>query len=119
MFQKVVGIMLAAALVAPPVSAMSVAEFLGRVDAIKANPFTYFSNVGPLKTEGTAAGEAWKAQIAPAGQQPNACPPPNAKKMSNSAFVSMLQAIPPHQRATTSVTQATIAGLNRLYPCKS
>jgi len=97
---------------------MSVAEFLGRVDAIKANPFTYFSNVGPLKAEGMAAGEAWKAQVAPPGRRPNACPPPNAKKMGNNAFVTMLQSIPPSQRASTSVTQATIAGLNRLYPCR-
>ena len=117
--RRVLGVVLAAGLFAAPVSAMTVAEFIGRVDAIKANPFTYFSNVGPLKTEGMAAGEAWKAQIAPPGHKPNACPPPNAKKMSNSEFLTMLQAVPPAQRTTTSVAQATIAALNQRYPCKN
>jgi len=79
----------------------------------------YFSNVGPLKAEGMAAGEAWKAQVAPPGRKPNACPPPDAKKLSNSEFVAMMQAVPEPQRAGTTVTQATIAGLNQRYPCRS
>ena len=116
--RRILSVALAAGLAAAPASAMTVAEFIGKVDAIKANPFLYFSNVGALKAEGTAAGEAWKAQIAPPGHKPNACPPPNAKKMSNGEFLAMMQAVPPAQRTTTSVTQATIAGLNRLYPCK-
>jgi hypothetical protein len=110
--------MLAAGLTAAPASAMTVAEFIGRVDAIKANPFTYFSNVRVLKAEGMAAGEAWKAQIAPPGRPPNACPPPTAQKMGSTEFLKMLETVPPAQRATTTVAQVTIAELNRRYPCK-
>jgi hypothetical protein len=116
--RRIVGVMLVAGMAAAPASAMSVAEFIGKVDAIKANPFLYFTNVSALKAEGMAAGAAWQAQIAPPGRKPNACPPPTAKKMGNSEFLAMMQAVPAAQRTTTSVTQATIAGLNLRYPCK-
>jgi len=113
------GLVLAAVLVAAPATAMTVAEFIGRVDAIKANPFLYFSHVKALKTEGKAAGAAWEAQIAPPGRKPNACPPRDVKEMTSTEFMAMLNRVPPAQRTTMTVTEATIAGLNRLYPCRA
>lgn len=108
--------------VTPALASMSVADFLGTVDGLKAKgPFALFSSdIGKLKEEGKAAVIAFYGQAAPAGRPRNACPPPKEKfDMGNKEFMGMLEAVPPAQRANTSVAQAVTNGLNRRYPCNA
>lgn len=114
--------LLAAFAVAPAVASMSVADFLGTVDGLKAKgPFALFSSdIGKLKEEGKSAVVAFYGQAAPVGRPRNACPPPKEKfDMGNKEFMGLLEAVPPAQRAHTSVAQAVTAGLNRRYPCNA
>ena len=110
---------LAGLLLASSAPAMSAAEFLGKVDALKAKgPFALFSSdIGVLKKEGEVAVRGWYAQAKPPGQKPNACPPKQKIDIGQSEFLGYLQAVPSHQRASTSVTQAVTVALNRKYAC--
>lgn len=111
----------AATILAPAAaSAMSTAEFLGKADALMAKgPLALFSSdVGVLKREGEAATKAWYAQVAPPGRPRNACPPPGPLPIKNDDFLATLRAVPPQQRASTSVAEAVTAGFNRRFACK-
>ena len=98
-----------------PAHAMSVAEFLGKADALYAKgPLAFFSrDIGVLKAEGVAATKAWRAQA----HAPNACPPTAKVAITQDEFMAMIRTVPPERRAGTSVTQAAIPALNRRYPC--
>ncbi|WP_174274021.1 hypothetical protein [Sphingomonas bacterium] len=96
--------------------AMTVAEFLGRIDALKAKgPLALFSpEIGVLKAEGKSAAEVWHAQA----HRPNACPAKGDKiALSQDDFMAMMQAVPPQQREQLSVAQAVTRGMNKRYPC--
>ena len=114
-------IILSALVLAAPASAMSVAEFTAKADALKAKGMLalFSSDLSLLKGEAMGATKAWRAQLAPPGQPPNACPPPGPLRMDSDAFLALLTAVPPPQRASTSVTQAVVAGMNRRYPCRA
>jgi hypothetical protein len=121
-FRLAVAALIASLAVAPALASMSVADFLGTVDGLKAKgPFALFSSdIGKLKQEGKSAVIAFYGQAAPAGRPRNACPPPKEKfDMGNKEFMGMLEAVPPAQRANTSVAQAVTFGLNRRYPCSA
>ncbi len=111
----------AALLAAAPASAMTVADFLVKADAIKAKGMmaAFSPDVGVLKDEVREGVKAWQAQVAPAGQPPNACPPATLDPMTPKEVLAMMNAVPAGQRATTETADALIAGLNRRYPCKS
>lgn len=100
--------------------AMSVAEFLGKADALRAKgPMALFSSdIGVLKREGEAATKVWYAQVAPPGRPRNACPPAGPLNIGSNDFLAMLGAVPPQQRASTSVTDAVTSGFNRRFPCR-
>jgi hypothetical protein len=108
-----------AAGLAAPASAMSVAQFLDKANALKAKGMMamFSSDITLLKNEVMAGSKAWRAQIAPPGRAPNACPPPGPQKMSSDDILAMMNAVPPAQRATVSTSEAMTAGLNRRYPC--
>lgn len=97
---------------------ISVATFLAKADALRAKgPLALFSSdIGLLKREGEAAVDAWRAQVRLDDGRRNACPPPK-EKISDDRFLGMLTAVPPPERARTSVATAVTRGLNRLYPC--
>ena len=69
----VAALLLAVAGIAPA-SAMTVAEFLSKVDGLYAKgPLVFFSSdLRLVKAEGVASTKAWRAQA----HAPNACPPP-------------------------------------------
>lgn len=100
---------------AMPAEAMSVAEFLGKADALYAKGvMALFSpDIGVLKAEGVAATKAWRAQA----HAPNACPPTTKVAITQDEFMAMIRTVPPERRAGTSVAQAVIPALNRRYPC--
>jgi hypothetical protein len=119
-FRFIAAVAIGAFVAAAAPAAMSVADFLGTVDGLKAKgPFALFSpDIGKLKREGKAAVVAFYGQAAPAGGPRNACPPPQDKfDMSNDEFMGMLKAVPVPQRPSTSVAQAVTTGLNRRYAC--
>lgn len=99
-----------------PAHAMSVAEFLGRADALYAKGFAalFSPDIGVLKAEGVAATKQWRAQA----HAPNACPPSGRLALSQNEFMAMVRAVPAEKRATTSVADAVIPPLNRRYPCR-
>ena len=107
---------LAALFLTAPVEAMSSAEFLAKADALKAKGFlaVFSSDLGLLKTEFLNAGKVWHAQA----HRPNACPPPGPLPANSDMIYGFVAAVPPQQRATTSATDAIVAGLNRKYPCR-
>ena len=107
---------LAALFLCAPAQAMSSAEFLAKADVLKAKGMLaiFSSDLGLLKTEFLNAGKVWRAQA----HRPNACPPPGPLPANSDMIYGMAAAVPPAQRATTSATDAIVAGLNRKYPCR-
>lgn len=95
--------------------AITVTEFLGKADALKAKGMMalFSPDMGLLKAEFGAGAHAWRAQA----HRPNACPPSGPRKTNSDEIVGYMQAVPPARRATTSASDAIVAGLNRRYPC--
>lgn len=111
-----------AACIAVPASAMDVATFLAKADALKAKgPMALFSSdIGVLKGEAKKATDAYlanKAARAAAGKPPIVCAPPGARKMGSDEFLTSLRAIPPAQRSI-SLTEGMTRVLQRKYPCR-
>ena len=111
-----------AACVAVPASAMDVATFLAKADALKAKGAMalFSSDMGLLKGEAKKATEAYlanKAARAAAGKPPLVCAPPSARKMGSDEFLTGLRQIPPAQRSI-SMTEGMTRVLQRKYPCK-
>jgi hypothetical protein len=114
-----IGLVVLALLPISPASAMSVADFLVKAEAIRAKGMmaVFSPDLSLLKTEVQTGVKAWQAQVAPAGMTPNACPPASMDQMTPKEVMAMMNAVPPPQRATTETADALIAGLNRRYPC--
>lgn len=110
-------------LVAVPAEAMSVAEFLAKVNALKAKGAMamFSSDIGLLKQEMEGASAAYRADLATAvaaGKQPSSCPPPKGQvKMGSSELIAAFEKIPPAQRGI-SVKQAFAAMMQQRFPCK-
>ncbi|OYY92127.1 MAG: hypothetical protein B7Y45_00605 [Sphingomonas sp. 28-66-16] len=116
--------MLAAAL-PMTAQAMTVAEFLGKVDALKAKGFLAVGSpdIAALRTEVTGASNAYRAgleaQIA-AGRKPSSCPPPKGTaKVTSDELIAEFRTIPEVARPKTSVNAAFVAFMTRRYPCKA
>jgi hypothetical protein len=101
-------------------SAMSVADFLAKADALKAKGMAamFSSDVGLLKAEIAGASAAYRADLA-AGKPPRSCPPPKGSaKMSSDELIANFRTIPAPQRATTSVRTAFANYLTKRFPCR-
>jgi hypothetical protein len=101
-------------------SAMSVADFLGKADALKAKGMMamFSSDIGALKAEIISASTAYRAD--PASKAPRSCPPPKGTvKMDSDELMANFRTIPVQQRATTSVRAAFTAYMAKRFPCKS
>jgi hypothetical protein len=103
-----------AALAATPVQAMTVAEFLGKIDGLYARgPFFWTSpDYKLVKAEGVASTSAWRAQA----HAPNACPPSRDVAIGQSDYLALIRAVPGSQRQQ-SVAQAVTTALNKRWPC--
>lgn len=112
------------ALVATPASAvpgdMSIATFLAKADALRAKgPLALLSSdIKLLKTEGMAAGQAYRAQLVRERAQgkPSSCPPKGAKIGSDQLF-GHLQAYPAAARPRTTMRAAMADYFIKTFPC--
>lgn len=120
-----IGLAMLAAALPMTAQAMTVAEFLGKVDALKAKGFLAVGSpdIAALRTEVTGASNAYRAgleaQIA-AGRKPSSCPPPKGTaKVTSDELIAEFRTIPEVARPKTSVNAAFVAFMTRRYPCKA
>jgi hypothetical protein len=102
------------------VSAMSVADFVAKADALKAKGMAamFSSDVGLLKAEIAAAATGYRADLN-AGKPPRSCPPPKGSaKLSSDELMANFRTLLPAQRATTSVRAAFANYMVKRFPCK-
>ncbi|WP_294256721.1 hypothetical protein [uncultured Sphingomonas sp.] len=110
-------------LVAVPAQAMSVADFVAKVSALKAKGAMamFSSDIGVLKQEIEGASTAYRGDLAAeaaAGKKPSSCPPPKGQaKMSSNDLIAAFEKIPPAQRGI-SVKAAFAAMMQQRFPCK-
>lgn len=99
---------------------MSVATFLGKADALKAKgAMALFSpDVSVLKTEGKAAGEAYRARLQSerATGKPSSCPP-KGTKVNSDRLIAHLRTYPASIRPKISMKQAMADYFIKTYPC--
>jgi hypothetical protein len=101
-------------------SAMSVGDFLGKADALKAKGIAamFSSDIGLLKAEVTNAAASYRAEVA-AGKPPRSCPPPKGTvKMDSDELIANFRTIPAAQRASTSVRTAFANYMAKRFPCR-
>ena len=113
-------LLLPTALLAAP-GDMSVAAFLGKADALKAKgAMAVFSgDIGVLKAEGKAAGEAYRARLNSerAAGRPSSCPP-QGTKINSDELLGFLRTYPAAARPQISMKTAMAEFFIRKYPCR-
>lgn len=117
-------LMAAALLAAAPVtaaSAMNVADFLLKADALekKGMMALFSSDLKLLKGEVEAAGKQLRSErlaAQKAGRKPVYCPPAKGG-MSPQELVALLRTIPPAQRPRTELKDGLRTVFARKYPC--
>lgn len=102
---------------------MSVATFLAKADALRAKgPAALFSgDMKVLKTEGEAAGAAYRTRLSAerAAGKPSSCPPPGGKaRMSSDQLLAHLRSYPAPARGSTSMKAAMADYFIKTYPCR-
>lgn len=102
---------------------MSVATFLAKADALRAKgPAALFSgDMKVLKSEGEAAGAAYRARLAAerAAGRPSSCPPPGGKaRMSSDQLLNHLRSYPAPARGGTTMKAAMADYFIKTYPCR-
>ena len=116
-------VVVAAVLMPLPAEAMSVADFLAKAAVLKSKGMgaMFAPELKQLRTELEGVSTAYRADLAAqtaAGRPPHSCPPPKGKaKLTSDDFLREFQAVPPAQRATTSVKQVFYSLMKRKYPC--
>lgn len=115
--------LIAALSLASPAAAqsMSVATFLQKVEALKAQgPLALMSSdIGLIKREVEAAGMANRAERKArleAGQKPLACPPEKVS-MSSDDLINHFRTIPEAQRGKTTIKAAMADMVRKKFPC--
>ncbi len=116
------GLLLATPALATP-GEMSVATFLAKAEALRAKgPAALFSgDMKVLKTEGEAAGAAYRARLAAerAAGKPSSCPPPGGKaRISSDQLLTHLRAYPAPARGGTTLKTAMAEYFIKTYPCR-
>ncbi len=101
---------------------MSVATFLGKYEALKKKGLFALgsSEIGVLKAEGQAAGEAYTARLKAdraAGRPPHSCTPPGGR-LSQNEFLNGIQQYPLASRGQITVKMAVADLMKRKYPCR-
>lgn len=114
---------LALALAAPALATggeMSVATFLAKADALKARGIMALgsSDIGLLRTEGQAAGQAYKLRLEAERKagNPSSCPPKGTRPSSDQ-IMAHLRTYPEPARPRTTMKAAIADYFIRTYPC--
>ena len=101
--------------------AMPVAVFLAKADALKAKGLGALGSpdIGLLKAEGQAAGQAYRARLQAerAAGKPSSCPPKGAK-VNSRQLIAHLRSYPEAARARTDMRTAMADFFIKTYPCK-
>ena len=112
------------ALAAPALAApgdMNVAAFLGKADALKAKGALalFSSDIDVLKSEGKAAGEAYKARLIKerTAGHPSSCPP-QGTEINSDELLGFLRSYPANVRPRVSMKQAMAEFFIKKYPCR-
>lgn len=100
---------------------MNVGTFLAKADALKAKGAMamFSSDIEVLKTEGKAAGEAYRTRLAKerAAGRPSSCPPKGANVNSND-LLNHLRGYPAAAKPKVSMKQAMADFFIKKYPCR-
>ncbi len=100
---------------------MNVATFLAKADALKAKgAMALFSaDYRLLKSEGEAAGQAYRARLNAerAAGKPSSCPP-SGVKVNSDKLIAHLRTYPEPVRPRVSMKQAIGDFFARTYPCR-
>ena len=110
-----------AAPVAAATGDMTVATFLGKYEALKKKGLFALgsSDVGVLKAEVQAAGEAYTARLKAdraAGRPPHSCAP-SGGRLSQNEFISGVQKYPAASRGQVTLKMAVADLIRKKYPC--
>ena len=108
----------------PAVSApgdMKISTFLAKADALKAKGLLAMasSDIGILKTEGKAAGEAYRARIKSDKAKslaPHSCPPAKSS-ISSDDLLNHFRSYPAAQRQQISVRAGFADMMKKRFPC--
>jgi len=100
---------------------MSVASFLAKADALKARGAMalFSSDIKQLRTEGQAAGAAYRARLdaeRKAGK-PSSCPP-KGTRVNSDQLLAFLRTYPESVRSRTTMRAALADYFIRTYPCR-
>ncbi|MFA5988890.1 MAG: hypothetical protein WC803_04705 [Sphingomonas sp.] len=104
--------------------AMTVADFLTKVQALKTKGIFAVgsADIGLLKKEVAAASDSYRAGLAAemaAGRKASSCPPPKGTaKIGSSELIASFTAIPPAKRGI-SVKTAFAEMMRKRYPCSN
>lgn len=108
--------------VAAPASAMTVAEFMAKVNGLKAKgPMALFSSdIGVLKAEGLAAGQSIRAdqEAALAAGRPAPTCVPKGSKVNSNELLAYFEKIPVAQQQRMTVKQGMVGLFRQKWPCK-
>ena len=113
---------LAIAIVPAAASAMRVSTFLTKADRLqKRGPLALFSgDLKLLKTQITRDASELRAEnkaAEAAGRRKAYCTPAKGVQLSDRDILSVMRAVPPAQRATTTTKAALRAYFARRFPC--
>ena len=109
-------------LAAAPASAMNVATFLAKAEALKKKgPLAMFSGdvkllTNQVKADATAI-RAERLAAEAAGKPPNHCPPAGGAKLNDKDVLAAMEAVPAAQRSRMSTKGALSVYLARRFPC--
>ncbi|OYY66149.1 hypothetical protein [Sphingomonas sp. 28-62-11] len=124
MRKMIIGLAAICAIMPVAAHAMSVAEFLAKTDALKAQGVLAMASpdIGLLRDDIGKASDAYRAGLAAevaAGRKPSSCPPPKGTaKVTSDDIIAAFRALPASQRARTSTKVAFASFMTKRYPCK-
>lgn len=105
-----------------PAQAMSIADFLGKAEALRAKGAMalFSSDLKVLKKEAGAAGAQLRSErlaAQKAGRPPAYCPPDKGGQMNSDQLLAILRAVPAQDRHRLQVKDALRTHFARRYPC--
>lgn len=124
MMRLILALIASLALAAPVLAApgdMTVATFLAKADALKAKGAAalFSSDIKVLRTEGQAAGDAYRTRLTAerAGGKPSSCPP-KGTQVNSDKLLGFLRTYTEGVRLRVSMNQAMADYFIRNYPCR-
>jgi hypothetical protein len=119
--RRIAGCVAGLALMLPVAAqAMSVAEFLGKAEALQSRGMMamFSPDIGLLKAEIKSASIAYRADVA-AGRPPRSCPPPpGTVKTSSDELLAAFRTLPAAERTKLSVRAAFASYMAKRFPCR-